>query len=65
MTRRTVGLGLLVGGTMRALRYVQENLKGPAELRGATVDLREVGGEAQKELLDGPRADELSPHSDR
>lgn len=64
MTRRTVGLGLLVGGTMRALRYVQENFKGPVEPRGATVDLGEVRGEAQ-ELLDGSRADELSPHSDR
>lgn len=49
---------------MRALRYVQENFKGPVEPRGATVDLGEVRGEAQ-ELLDGSRADELSPHSDR
>lgn len=54
VTQRTVALGVLVGGTMRALRYVQERLKGPA---GAAVDLSEVGGGTQKELLDGPRAD--------
>lgn len=60
VTRRTVALGVLLGGTMRVLRYAQERLKGSAELRGATVDLSEVGGGAHKELADGPRADTVA-----
>ena len=42
---------------MRVLRYAQGILTESADLGGATVDLSEVGGGAQKEGADGPRAD--------
>ncbi|KAF7968880.1 hypothetical protein HWV62_18268 [Athelia sp. TMB] len=57
VTRRTVALGLLVGGTMRVLRYAQGILTESADMQGAAVDLSEVGGGAQKEGAGGPRAD--------